>query len=125
MSPKKKKRPPDGEPPSPYRGSKKQQSNSEIQKPIVKGYAPLFSPDFKADLRWWYRNEPKKADKVLDLVADILDGDPFRGIGKPEPLKYIASDTWSRRIDLENRLVYKVKDSRIYFLQARYHYQKE
>ena len=45
----------------------------------------------------------------MDLVADILDGDPFRGIGKPEPLKYIASDTWSRRIDLENRLVYKVK----------------
>lgn len=58
------------------------------------------------------------------LVADILDGDPFKGIGKPEPLKYIASDTWSRRIDLEHRLVYKVKSDRVYFLQARYHYQK-
>ena len=60
----------------------------------------------------------------MDLVADILDGDPFKGIGKPEPLKYIASDTWSRRIDLEHRLVYKVKNNRVYFLQARYHYQK-
>lgn len=125
LSHKKKKRTPDGEAPSPYRESKKQQSNSEIQKSIIKGYAPLFSPDFRADLRWWYRKEPKKAGKVLDLVADILDGDPFRGIGKPEPLKYIASDTWSRRIDLENRLVYKVKGDRIYFLQARYYYQKE
>jgi len=106
------------------RKKKKQQSNSEIQKKVNQGYAPLFSPDFKADLLWWYRNEPKKGDKIMDLIADILDGDPFRGIGKPEPLKYIAADTWSRRIDLENRLVYKVQNNRVYFLQARYHYQK-
>lgn len=87
------------------------------------GYIPFFSPDFKADLRWWYRQDPKKADKILDLVADILDGDPFTGLGKPEPLKYIAPDTWSRRIDLEHRLVYQVTDYRVYFLQARYHYE--
>ena len=55
----------------------------------------------------------------------MLNGDPFKGIGKPEPLKYIASDTWSRRIDLEHRLVYKVKNNCVYFLQARYHYQPE
>ncbi|MEM8721457.1 MAG: Txe/YoeB family addiction module toxin [Cyanobacteria bacterium P01_G01_bin.39] len=103
---------------------KKKQSSSEIQK-ANKGYTPSFSPDFKADLRWWYQNEPKKGDKIMDLVADILDGDPFKGLGKPEPLKYIASDLWSRRIDLEHRLVYKVKDNRVYFLQARYHYQKD
>ena len=66
----------------------------------------------------------RQGDKIIDLVADILDGDLFKGIGKPEPLKYIAADTWSRRIDLEHRLVYKVKDDRVYFLQARYHYQK-
>ena len=103
---------------------KKKQSNSEIKKQSSKGYTPLFSPDFKADLRRWYQNEPKKGDKIIGLVADILDGDPFKGLGKPEPLKYIASDTWSRRIDLEHRLVYKVKSDRVYFLQARYHYQK-
>jgi toxin YoeB len=85
-------------------------------------YRPFFSPDFKADLRWWYRQDPKKADKILDLVADILDGDPFQGLGKPEPLKYIAPNTWSRRIDLEHRLVYQVKGNGVYFLQARYHY---
>ena len=66
----------------------------------IHGYLPVFSPDFKADLAWWYRNEPKKGDKILDLLADILDGDPFTGLGRPEPLKYIAADTWSRRIDL-------------------------
>ena len=105
------------------RKKKKQKPNSEIQNVVNQGLIPLFSPGFKADLRWWYQNEPKRGDKIMDLVADILDGDPFKGIGKPEPLKYIASDTWSRRIDLEHRLVYKVKDNRVYFLQARYHYQ--
>jgi toxin YoeB len=89
----------------------------------IHSYLPVFSPDFKADLAWWYRNEPKKGDKILDLVADILDADPFTGLGRPEPLKYIAADTWSRRIDLEHRLVYKVTGNKVYFLQARYHYQ--
>ena len=91
----------------------------------LSGYAPVFSPDFKEDLRWWYRHDPKKGDKILDLVADILDGDPFKGIGKPEPLKYIAPDTWSRRIDLEHRLVYQVTGHHVYFLQARYHYRSD
>jgi len=89
------------------------------------GYFPVFSPDFKTYLAWWYRTEPKKGDKILDLVADILDGEPFTGLGKPEPLKYIAADTWSRRIDLEHRLIYKVTGNRVYFLQARYHYQSD
>lgn len=88
-------------------------------------YAPVFSPEFKEDLCWWYRQDPKKANKILDLVADVLDGDPFTGLGKPEPLKYIAPDTWSRRINLEHRLVYQVTNQRVYFLQARYHYQAE
>lgn len=47
---------------------------------------------------------------------------PFTGIGKPESLKHIDSHTWSRRIDLEHRLVYRVRSDRIDFLQARYHY---
>ena len=117
---------------SPKRKKKREIQNTLAENPVSSsiektkqrtGFIPVFSPDFKNDLQWWYRNEPKKADKILDLVADILDGDPFTGTGKPEKLKYIASDTWSRRIDLEHRLVYQVRSDRVYFLQARYHYQ--
>jgi toxin YoeB len=107
---------------------KKQQKKSDLSssnKPQNTGYIPIFSPDFKEDLQWWYRTEPNKGNKILDLIADILDGDPFHGIGKPEPLKYITSNTWSRRIDLEHRLIYKVMENRVYFLQARYHYQDD
>jgi len=48
--------------------------------------------------------------------------DPFSGIGKPEPLKFLASGVWSRRLTQEHRLVYLVKEKSIAFLQARYHY---
>jgi len=48
--------------------------------------------------------------------------DPFVGEGKPEPLKGLGPDVWSRRITQEHRLVYLVKKDRIHFLQARYHY---
>jgi toxin YoeB len=60
----------------------------------------------------------------MDLLTDVLDGDPFNGLGKPELLKYVSeSNTWSRRIDLEHRLVYQIDQNRIVFLQARYHYE--
>jgi toxin YoeB len=104
--------------------SRRKKINNESL-PEKTGYIPLFSPDFKQDLCWWYQNDLKKGDKILDLIADILNGDPFTGIGKPEPLKYIAPNTWSRRIDLEHRLVYQVKQNQVYFLQARYHYQPD
>jgi toxin YoeB len=101
---------------------RKQAKNLEPTPPTY--FFPVFSPDFKADLRWWYRQEPKKADRIMDLVADILNGDPFNGLGKPEPLKYFPeANTWSRRIDLEHRLTYQVDQNRIVFLQARYHYE--
>ncbi len=48
--------------------------------------------------------------------------DPFTGMGKPEPLKYLSEGAWSRRITREHRLVYLVRENRIDFLQARYHY---
>ncbi|MBF2057747.1 MAG: Txe/YoeB family addiction module toxin [Cyanobacterium sp. T60_A2020_053] len=84
---------------------------------------PVFHPRFREDLAWWYRQDKAKANKILDLVTEIIKS-PFQGIGKPEPLKFLDSDTWSRRIDLEHRLIYRVKKERIDFLQARYHYEK-
>lgn len=81
----------------------------------------VFQPEFVEDLRSWVAQDRKVALRVLDLVEASLR-DPFGGIGKPEPLKYLAPNTWSRRITQEHRLVYLVRDERIDFLQARYHY---
>ena len=102
--------------------AKKRKKLDESSKKNVLAYKPFFSPDFKADLRWWYRHESKVGDKILDLVADVLNENPFTGIGKPEPLKYMGANIWSRRITLEHRLLYRVVEDKIYFLQARYHY---
>jgi toxin YoeB len=81
----------------------------------------VFQPEFIEDLRSWVAEDRKVALRVFDLVDAILR-DPFAGIGKPEHLKYLAPNTWSRRITQEHRLVYLVRDDRIDFLQARYHY---
>lgn len=81
----------------------------------------VFQLEFIEDLRYWVDTDRKTAKRVLNLVEAILR-DPFAGIGKPEPLKYLAPGVWSRRISQEHRLVYLVRDERIDFLQARYHY---
>ena len=81
----------------------------------------VFHPEFREDLRFWIKTERAVALRVLELVEAVLR-DPFSGIGKPEPLKYLLAGCWSRRITQEHRLVYKVSETRIDFLQARYHY---
>lgn len=60
--------------------------------------------------------------KINLLLEDIGRGDPYDGIGKPEPLKHSFSGFWSRRITDEHRLVYRVSDQIIQVAQARYHY---
>ena len=67
------------------------------------------------------KSERNTALRILDLVEATLR-DPFEGVGKPEPLRYLLAGCWSRRITQEHRLVYRVGDERIDFLQARYHY---
>ncbi len=81
----------------------------------------VFQPEFIEDLRYWVETDRKLALRILDLVEAILR-DPFTGIGKPEPLKYLSPSAWSRRVTQEHRVVYLVRDDRIDFLQARYHY---
>jgi toxin YoeB len=81
----------------------------------------VFQPEFIEDLRFWVETDRKLALRVFDLVEAILR-DPFEGIGKPEPLKYLSPGVWSRRLTQEHRVVYMVRDERIDFLQARYHY---
>jgi toxin YoeB len=81
----------------------------------------VFHPEFREDVRHWVQTDRKVALRTLELVEAVLR-EPFSGIGKPEPLKHLHAGAWSRRITSEHRLVYVVRDDRIDFLQARYHY---
>jgi toxin YoeB len=81
----------------------------------------VFHPEFREDLRYWVATDRRVALRALDLVEAILR-DPFRGIGRPEPLKHLGTGVWSRRLTQEHRLVYLVSNDRIDFLQTRYHY---
>ena len=73
------------------------------------------------DLENWVATDRKTALRVFKLMKETRR-DPFRGIGKPEPLKHLGPDIWSRRITARDRLVYRVGDDFVDFLQARYHY---
>ncbi len=99
---------------------KKKPQKSEVE--VVIRVVPEFSPQFREDLIWWARTNPRLWERLWDLIESIIQ-DPFSGIGKPEPLKHLGSNLWSRRINLEHRLIYQVEQNRILFLQARYHYE--
>lgn len=86
-----------------------------------KGRQAVFQPSFIEDIRYWVETDRKIALRAFDLIEAVLR-DPFDGIGKPEPLKYVAPGAWSRRLTQEHRIIYLVRDDRIDFLQARYHY---
>ena len=73
------------------------------------------------DLAWWVEQDRRKALRVLELIEEV-HRDPFRGKGKPEPLKHELAGCWSRRIDQEHRLVYQVEEKKIRILACRYHY---
>ena len=81
----------------------------------------IFHAEFRQDLRYWINTDRKVAIRAFELIAAVLR-DPFAGMGKPKPLKYVLAGCWSRRITQEHRLVYRVAEGRIDFLQARYHY---
>lgn len=81
----------------------------------------VFHPAFREDLRYWIETDRKIAIRAFELIEGILR-DPFTGMGKPEPLKYVLAGCWSRRLTQEHRIVYRVNERRIDFLQARFHY---
>jgi len=74
-----------------------------------------------SDYIHFQETDKKSAAKINTLIKDITRT-PHEGLGKPEPLKYIFSGMWSRRIDLEHRLVYEVKGDQLIIHQCRYHY---
>jgi toxin YoeB len=81
----------------------------------------VFSINAWEDYQSWQTGERKTLRKINALIRDI-ESHPFEGIGKPEPLKFDLAGFWSRRIDLEHRLVYQVDEQEIRIFSCRYHY---
>jgi toxin YoeB len=81
-----------------------------------------FVPHAWEDYLYWQQTDRRILRRINHLIDDITRGDPFSGIGKPEPLRHQLEGAWSRRIDEVHRLVYQVKDEDLVVLAARYHY---
>jgi toxin YoeB len=80
------------------------------------------------DIAWdeylfWQKNDKQKINKINELLKDISRS-PYEGIGKPEALKFKYAGYWSRRIDEEHRLIYKVEQDEIQILKCRFHYDQ-
>jgi toxin YoeB len=75
------------------------------------------------DYLYWQETDRKILQRINELIKDCKRS-PFKGIGKPEPLKGAYAGFWSRRITDEHRLVYTVTDGRLHILQCRFHYHK-
>ncbi|MNY04964.1 Toxin RelK [compost metagenome] len=85
-----------------------------------------FTPNGWEDFEYWIDSDPDTVSRIKDLIKSIRQ-DPFKGIGKSEPLRYDLKGYWSRRITNEHRLVYKVTgtrsvDQKCIILQCRFHY---
>jgi toxin YoeB len=81
----------------------------------------VFTPQAWADYLHWQSIDPKQLKRINQLLKEIVR-EPFDGIGKPEPLRHEYQGCWSRRIDSEHRVVYKVSGENVWLLQLRYHY---
>ncbi|MEM1169157.1 MAG: Txe/YoeB family addiction module toxin [Cyanobacteria bacterium P01_H01_bin.35] len=82
----------------------------------------VFEASAFSDFTEWVKIDKKIHQKIVTLIKDI-DRSSFSGLGKPEPLKYELSGYWSRRINDEHRLVYKVTDDEIIIIACKYHYE--
>jgi toxin YoeB len=83
----------------------------------------VWDPGAWDDYLYWQDSDKKLLIRINELIKDTLRS-PFKGIGKPEPLKGNLAGCWSRRINDEHRLVYAVRDKRLHILQCRFHYDR-
>jgi len=81
----------------------------------------IFAEPAWEDYLYWQKTDKKLLERINTLIKDI-SRTPFTGIGKPEPLKNALSGYWSRRINDEHRIVYKISDGSMFIAQLRYHY---
>jgi toxin YoeB len=81
----------------------------------------VFAPQAWEDYLYWQQTNPQNIDRINLLLKEITR-QPYRGIGKPEPLKHALAGFWSRRITAEHRIVYRRSGNQIQIAQLRYHY---
>lgn len=81
----------------------------------------VFAEQAWEDYLYWQKTDKKILKRINTLIKDVTR-DPFEGIGKPEPLKHALAGYWSRRINDEHRLVYKIQGDSLLIAQLRYHY---
>ncbi len=81
----------------------------------------VFAENAWDDYLYWQKTDKTILKRINSLIKDIAR-DPFEGIGKPEPLKHALSGYWSRRINEEHRIVYKIQEASLFIAQLRYHY---
>ena len=81
----------------------------------------VFSREAWEEYLVWQREDPRMVKRINQLIKEIIR-DPYRGIGKPEPLKHALQGYWSRRINAEHRIVYRVVKGDLWIAQLRYHY---
>lgn len=82
----------------------------------------VFSAESWEEYLYWQETDPSTLKRINLLIKDMMR-DPYRGIGKPEPLKHALQGYWSRRITSEHRIVYKRTGNQILIAQLRYHYR--
>lgn len=81
----------------------------------------IFSDDAWEDYLYWQKYDKKILKRINELIRDI-ERNHYQGIGKPEPLKHALSGYWSRRINAEHRIVYRIEKDCILIAQVRFHY---
>ena len=81
----------------------------------------VFAPEAWEDYLYWQGTDKRTVKRIHELIKDATRN-PFRGIGKPEPLRYVLAGYWSRRITEEHRMVYRVENNCLLIAQLRYHY---
>jgi toxin YoeB len=81
----------------------------------------VFSSKSWEEYLYWQETDPKRLGRINQLIKEVMR-EPLAGIGKPEPLQYAFQGYWSRRIDGEHRMVYKIVGDQLWIAQLRYHY---
>jgi len=81
----------------------------------------LFAEAAWDDYQHWLKTDGRRLDRINKLIREV-QREPFTGVGKPEALKHALAGYWSRRINDEHRMVYRVQDDALWIAQLRYHY---